>query len=381
MITKFKNIFSLIPRWLVVLTLVLVVLFTVAFFAVGWYFSSKLLTVTPQKIDYDQTVSAIKGDSYTLKGSAYDIEGIVGYIRSDGSFGGTFSPPVDKNTSATTSTRTLQDLKGDAPKVGDSLSLQGNIWTTDPKQALGIDFQSITYTSSIGTLDAWLIPNSDSHVWTIAVHGIGAQKREMLRFVRPVLAAGDTMMVISYRGDVGQPASKNGYTHLGDTEWEDVQAAVRYAKAHGATEIHLYGTSLGGSLTENYLRRSSDVGSANITKVVLDSPALNWGEILRHRVVKMGYPSFIAIPGMTVAHLRAGIDFDRITTKPGSIKQPTLIIHNADDTSVPQSGSVRVAKAQPQLVNFVDFGAGGHIRAWNHDPQGYEKLVSSFLKK
>lgn len=370
-----------LPKWLTITLLAVVGIFVVGYVGIGWYFSNKLFELKPQVVEYDQTVKASKGMTYTIAGSAYDIDGVVGVLRPDGSMVGIMEAPksIDKTNEA--STRTLINLTGNAPTVGDKLSLQGNIWVTDPKQALGVDYKSVQYKSPLGAMNAWVIPGQSNTVWTIGVHGIGANKNELLRFVKPVLASGSTMMIINYRGDVGNPPTADGRNHFGDVEWQDLEAAVRYAKAQGATAIQLYGVSLGGSLTQNYLRRSADVQSANITKVVLDSPALDWNEILRHRVQKMGYPAFIAEPGKDMAQLRAGINFDRITTKPGSIQHKTLIIHNRDDTSVPQAASKRVAEAQPDKVTFIDFEAGGHIRAWNHDPVKYENLVTEFLQQ
>lgn len=369
-----------LPKWLVITVIVLIVVFIGAYSAIGWHFSNKLLVVKPQTVDYDQTVLTASNGKYTLTGSAYNIEGVVGGIRPDGSFIGIFNHPdatFDVNQS---STRQLLEPKGTLPKAGDKVSLQGNIWKTDPKQALDIDFETVKYDSPVGALEAWVIPGEKTSTWTVAVHGIGGQKQEMLRFVKPVHETGNTMMVINYRGDTNNPASPDGYTHIGDTEWQDVEAAVRYAKANGATDIQLYASSMGGSLAQNYLRRSDEAKNTTISKVILDSPALDWNEILKYRVTKMGLPAFISKPGMQVAGWRANIDFDRVSTQPGSIRHPTLIIHNADDTSVPQAASKRVAEAQPNLVTFVDFGKGGHIRAWNHDSARYETLVTDFLK-
>jgi uncharacterized protein len=366
-----------------ILIAIIALVVLIAYFAIGWYFSTKLLVLTPQKVDYDQTVIAVNDTKYTFSGSAYDIDGVVGGVQeSKPEVSALFSAPYDIQKDTKTSTRTLIDADKMNPSVDEKIALQGNIWTTDPKQALGLDYQTITYESpSIGTLDAWVVPGNNKTTWTIAVHGIGASKQEMMRFIKPVHDTGSTMMVISYRGDTGNPKPKDGYTRLSDTEWQDLEAAVRYAKSQGATAIQLYGSSLGGSITQNYLRRSADVANTNITKVILDSPALDWGEILAFRVKKMGYPAFISKPGITVASLRAGIHFNRISTKPGSIVHQTLIIHNADDRSVPQAASKRVADAQPDRVTFVDFGTGGHIRAWNHDQQRYEKLVRDFLEQ
>lgn len=371
---------SSIPKGIKIVVASLIILLIAAFFAVGWYFSGQLINLKLQTVDYDQTIQSVKGGDFTINGSAYNVDGIMGGIRSNGSTIGIFNAPVNKKDTTKTSTRALTNPTGPVPAVGDKISLQGNIWITNPKAALGIDYQDVTYMSPVGTMKAWVIPNSDSHTWTIAVHGIGADKTEMLRFVKPVRAAGSTMMIINYRGDRNNPASPDGYTHLGDTEWQDLEAAVRYAKQHGATNIQLYATSLGGSITEGYLRRSNDVAAAHISKVVLDSPALNWKEVLKYRVQKLGYPGFLSTPGMVVSSWRAGIDFDRITTTAKSIRQPTLIIHNADDKTVPQAASKEIAAARPDLVTFVDFGSGGHIRAWNHDPGRYETLITNFLK-
>lgn len=373
--------FRRIPRAGIIAFVVLLVFLVVIYVAVGWYFSGKLFELKPQKLEFDQTILNVDNDRYVMQGTAYDIDGIISGIRPDGSAVGVFSKPTGKQDDNKISERTLTEPLGQPPKVGDKISLQGNMWVSNPKDALGVDFNDVQYESSVGKLDAWLIPVQNSKSWTIGIHGIGGNKNEMLRFVKPVLAAGNTMMIINYRGDVGNPSSSDGRNHFGDEEWQDVEAAVRYAKAHGATDIQLYGSSLGGSLTQNYLRRSSDVKTTNITKVVLDSPALDWNEILNFRVKKMGYPTVVAKPGKTFAKLRAGIDFGRIITKPGSMAHKTLIIHNQDDTSVPQAASKRIAEAQPDLVTFQDFGSGGHIRAWNHDPAKYEALVTRFLKE
>jgi len=58
-----------------------------------------------------------------------------------------------------------------------------------------------------------------------------------------------------------------------------------------------------------------------------------------------------------------------------------LIIHNADDSTVPQAASKKIAEARPELISFVDFMTGEHTRAWNRDPGRYEQLVSDFLKQ
>lgn len=374
-----KNFYARIPKWAKVSGPIVFILFIIAFFAIGWFFSSKLINVKLQEVEYDQTVQAVTGEQYTISGSAYDVDGIMGGIREDGSMIGIYSAPLSKDVESKTSLRALAQLTGSAPKAGEKISLQGNIWTTDPKQALGIDFKTVKYEGPLGQMDAWSIPSKNSDKWTIAVHGIGAPKREMLRFIKPMLAANNNVLVIEYRNDANSPKSPDGFLHLGDTEWQDLEAAVRYVQKQGAKEINLFGVSMGGSITENYLRRSSDDTTRIINKVILDSPALNWEEVLRFQAKRAGYPSFIYFPATVVANLRGGINMDRITTKPEHIKHKTLLIHNADDPTIPQTASKELAEARPDLVTFVDFGTGGHVRAWNHDQERYETMLTDFL--
>lgn len=382
--TKPKKIFQLsrFPKWVLILSPILALLLIVGFFAVGWIFSSKIMAVNLQKVEFDQLVTKVDGSAFTITGSAYNVDGIIGGIRNDGSMIGVYSAPLEKQDPFRTSVRTLHAPHATPPAAGEWISLQGNIWTTDPKTALGVNYSDVTYDGPLGKMGAWFIPARDltSQKWVIAVHGIGAHKQEMLRFVMPVQASGGNMLIINYRNDSDNPKSPDGHAHLGDTEWRDLEAAVAYAKGRGATEIQLYGVSLGGSITENYLRRSGDVANTNITKVMLDSPALNFNEILRFQAKRNGYSSFVFFPATVTANLRAGINMERISTGPEDIKHKTLIVHNIDDPTVPQAASKKLADARPDLVQFVDFGSGGHARAWNHDQVRYEQLVTEFLK-
>jgi pimeloyl-ACP methyl ester carboxylesterase len=363
--------------------LVITVLFLIAYFVLGWIVADKLTAVDPQKVLYDQTITAISGNSYTVKGSAYSVPGVIGGIRDDGSMIGIFSKPQQNSDTDTTSTRTLDMLVNDL-SVGQHISLQGNIWTSNPESALGFPYKDVTYKSTLGDMHAWLIQpelteDNPTSTWTIGVHGINADKTEMLRFIKPVVAINSNMLVVNYRNDSNNPGSTDQRNHLSDTEWQDLEAAVQYAKEQGATTINLYGDSLGGSIVENYLRRSTDTEHRSIAHVVLDSPALDWNAVIKAQITNAGYPGILSYPASTVLKMKFGIDISTISTTASDIKYKTLIIHNPKDKTVPQAASKEIADSRPDSVTLLDLGDGGHLRSWNYDQDQYERRVTDFL--
>lgn len=356
------------------------VLLAGAYLGVGWYGSSQMLNVNLQRVEYDQSVQAVEGDNYVIQGGAYNIDGLVGGIRTDGSAMGVFGPPSNLSNEAKTSARSLQEPQGNRPKINERLSLQGNIWTSNPKEALGLEYSDVKYKGPLGDMGAWSIPAEDSKSWVIGVHGVGAPKSEFLRFVKPLHSAGHNVLAIDYRNDAGNPASPDGYNHLGDTEWQDLQAAVHYAEQQGAETVHLYGLSLGGSIVENYLRRVPEEEAARIGKIVLDSPVLDWNDFVNHRLKSQDYPSFLAYPGKTVAYLRAGVSLGRISTRPDNItNHKRLIFHSSDDRTVPSGPSQKLAEDRSDIVEYKNFKRGGHVRSWNHDQSRYERALTGFL--
>jgi predicted alpha/beta-fold hydrolase len=82
-----------------------------------------------------------------------------------------------------------------------------------------------------------------------------------------------------------------------------------------------------------------------------------------------------------VLKLRAGISIKNISTQAEDIDKRTLIIHSADDPTVPQTASKALASARPDLVTLADFKRGGHVRSWNHDQLRYEKLITDILSQ
>ncbi|MFD4944161.1 alpha/beta hydrolase [Streptomyces sp. NPDC058409] len=275
-----------------------------------------------------------------------------------------------------------RELTADTPPVpGAKAKVIVTVWNSDPKQALGLDYQDVTYPGKLGPMPAWFLPGTNT-TWVIQVHGLGAGRAAGLRTMPQLHDLGHPVLDITYRNDPGAPRDSSNTRHFGDTEWRDLDAAVRYARDHGATGVVLLGHSMGGGIVETYLQRAADTSA--VRAVVLDSPALDYHATLDTIVAGLGLPAPVAALEAGIVGLRSDVDFDDVDAlaanqRTGGPKQPVLLFHGTGDTVVPYATSAEFAHDWPNKVRLVTVERASHTGAWNADPNAYAKELAAFL--
>ncbi|MFF4008108.1 alpha/beta hydrolase [Streptomyces sp. NPDC001717] len=248
----------------------------------------------------------------------------------------------------------------------------------NPRTALGLDHADVDVPGELGALPAWFVPE-DRDTWVITVHGLGSS-REHPMVVMPFLHRSRfPVLDLAYRGDLGAPASPDGIGHLGESEWRDVDAAIRYALRYGARRVILHGWSTGATMALHAAERSALAD--RISGLVLDSPVLDWHETLRRLAVARRTPAPVVPLAVWAAEGRAGLRADRRPpgSDPGALRIPVLIFHGPDDTIAPWEPSRRLAAARPDLVQLHTVDGVEHGAMWNADPAGYEEALRRFL--
>ena len=249
----------------------------------------------------------------------------------------------------------------------------------DPRSARGLDYQDVTVHDALGDFPAWYVPAGDPHTtWFVFVHGHNGKRSESLRYLAALHAAGVPVLVPTYRNDLQAPASPDGVSHLGDTEWQDVQAAMHWALDHGARDVVLGGWSMGGTIALQAADRA-DVRD-KVRGVVLDSPVLTW-DVLVGQGVQNGQRPWQTRLAMLVTRLRYGIDWSRFDwpARAGDVRVPVLIIHSDQDGYVSDAPDKRLAADRPDLVTLELVEGAGHTQGWNLDPAGYERRLVRWL--
>ncbi|WP_300591489.1 alpha/beta fold hydrolase [Microbacterium sp.] len=289
---------------------------------------------------------------------------------------------------AVTVTRLIESTApADALSVGQRASWSG-IYYRDPADA-GLDAEDVIVETPVGPAPAWLIRPAGyaTNDWAIHIHGLASPRAGTLRGVKVAADAGFVSLVVTYRNDGEGPTVGSGRSTLGATEADDVRAAVRYAIAHGADRVVLFGWSMGGAIA---LQVAADVEfDGVIDRLVLDSPVIDWCATIAANCARAGLPpqaAALARPWLQWSPLARSVGLpsalplgrfnwiDRATALPVH----ALILHGTDDTSAPPAAARRLAQLRPDMVQLETFRAD-HTLGWNSAWESWNRHVRDWL--
>jgi uncharacterized protein len=347
-----------------------------------WFYASRVIEpphrrpATPPDSDHVEVV-CLDDREVVLTGPDADRPGWWG-LRFDGGYA-RVGPPTARDGDLVT--RPVSFRHG-ATEATPALLDPWAVPPGDPR-ALGWPVDEVVVPGPIGPLPAWrFTPTVETcPTWAVLVHGRSGSRDEPLRLAGPCLAVGLPTVSVSYRNDPDGPPSPDGRSHLGATEWEDVEAAVAWALDAGARDVVLVGQSMGGACVAELLRRSRL--RSHVRAVVLEAPVLDWGPVLRRAAVDRGLPTavlpLLLPPTMALAGARGAIDFRSLGSFDGIEDVPVLLVHGEDDATVPVELADALAATAPEVVTYLRIAGAGHLRAWNHARTEVEAAVEAFL--
>ncbi len=287
--------------------------------------------------------------------------------------------------SADTVVRRLESVTHGSLSPGDAVWLTPNLYVGNPSAALGLDHADVDVPGELGPLPAWFVPG-DRRTWVIAVHGLAATREHAQNLMGFLHSRRFPVLALSYRGDLGAPRSPDGLNHLGQTEWRDLDAAMRYAVRYGAERVVLLGWSTGATMA---LRAAPHSGLRDrVSGLVLDSPVLDWQATLRALAAARHTPGVLLPLAVRAAQGRTGLhDGPGGSGDPGDgaadpaagLRVPTLVFHGPDDTVAPWEASRRLAARRPGLVSLHTVARAPHAAMWNVGPKDYEETLRRFL--
>ncbi|MEU1127272.1 hypothetical protein ABZ371_27735, partial [Streptomyces sp. NPDC005899] len=280
--------------------------------------------------------------------------------------------------SADTVVRGLERVTRGTLRRGARVRLTPEVHTGDPLGALGLAYEEVEVPGELGLLPAWSLPGTRD-TWVITVHGLGTTREHPMNVMGFLQGLQLPVLDIAYRGDPGAPRCQDRLSHLGESEWRDLDAAIRYAVRRGARSVVLYGWSSGASMALH-----AAVNSAlrdRISGLVLDSPVLDWKVTLRSLAAAHNVPAALVPLAVRAAQGRTGLHGGPLldTSVPSALHVPTLILHGPGDTLAPWQPSRELAGRRPDVVTLHAVADAPHAAMWNADPARYEEALRRFL--
>lgn len=374
-------------------SLLVVVVLAAAFFGGGgWYFSGQIRSgalvpdpAAPMPAFNDAKVVALSAGHIQLRAIgdrkalvSRELDGIawrggLGHLGASVSIAGAVV------------TRPLTVTAGSRPTVGQLVALDRAYYLGDPHAALGIPVRDVVIGGPRGALPAWYFPGR-GRTFVIAVHGQNGSRRDVLRIVSIVHRIGFPALAVTYRNDLGVYRDPSGYLRYGQTEWTDLQAAVRWSLSHGARHIVLAGQSMGGAVVAAFLEHSTL--APKVTRVLFDAPMLDFRAVVDYQasrrslpLIGTGVPAPLTWTAEEIAAARFGINWGATDYLANTswLKVPALITEGTSDTRVPITVAARLRQLKPALVTLARFAHAGHLESWNINPARYTSLLGSFL--
>ena len=266
-------------------------------------------------------------------------------------------------------------------------------WTPDvffEPSAVGGRFEEVDIPTAYGAAPAWLFEGKDTDTWVIHIHGSWTDRSIMFRDVHAFSPLGFTSLVPSFRSDLDVSPPQVELSHLGQTEWRDVESAVAYAVAQGARRIILSGWSMGGTIALLTAERSAY--RDRIVGIVLVGPVTSWRKTITAGAARAGVPAvgaglvmclLQAPPFARMLGLEEPIDFNALewVDVPNRVAVPTLVLHSSTDQEVPWEISAAFQRANPETVTLIPLPEAHHTQEWNASPRTFTNELTSWVSK
>ncbi len=225
---------------------------------------------------------------------------------------------------------------------------------TPPAQAGLPEAEEIVIDTADGEkLVAWYVPAAEGRPVVLYFHGNGGALVHRVRRFRGLIANGNGLVALSYRGYGGSSGSPTEEGLLADAAAAYAFAVARYP----AQRIAVFGESLGTGVAI-WL-----AGEKPVARVLLQAP----------------YTSIIDVAAAAYPFLPVWLllkDRYRSDERVGRVNVPVLVIHGERDRVVPIEYGERLYALIRAPKKFVRFPEGGHV---DLDQNGALDIIQSFL--
>jgi len=219
---------------------------------------------------------------------------------------------------------------------------------------------------------------SEAEPAVLLVHGGGADRRSMLKYVRFLHEAGYAVAAVDIRGHGTSDGDRLGLT-FGVRESRDVVSMIEALEWRGHGWIALLGDSVGGA--SSIIAASKD-GRARA--VISQNAYADFAEfatdILEARYAPRAFGALVA----EVVMRTWPAPYENVVPAyaiPAIAPRPVLILQGADDALCLEKHAHKLYAAAAEPKELFVMPRARHATLWNTDPKAYEERVLGFLAR
>ncbi|WP_171421574.1 alpha/beta hydrolase [Corallococcus exercitus] len=231
--------------------------------------------------------------------------------------------------------------------------------------------EDVSFQAAGRVLRGWYVPSRDGTA-VVLVHGFADNRTRVLFEARTLAAGGHGVLLFDLHG---QGESEGDGVGWGDSEREDVRAALAFVRARPdvtAGRVGLFGFSMGGTTALLVAQEDARVKAVAVAGAFPDLA----GDMGSH----YGLSTWAVLWGLR----REGIDVGAVRPVDGMCRlegRPLLLINGGSDPDGPQklNGSLYRAACEPKEQWVVPEAAHGEYA--QKDPEGYARTLREFFDR
>ncbi|HDX9614799.1 TPA: alpha/beta fold hydrolase [Bacillus toyonensis] len=274
----------------------------------------------------------------------------------------------------------------DNPHLAETVNASGDVLATNEKKNADFVSKYKPNTLTVRSFDKLNLKGyeymneSSSHKWAIVVHGYNGRASEMTKYIRNFYERGYHVIAPDLRGHGN---SEGDYVGMGWQDRKDVLLWIRQIlKKDSNAEIALYGISMGGATV---MMTSGEDLPSNVKVIIEDCGYSTVSDEFTYQLKDLFHlPKFpVMNAANTVTKLRAGYDLEEASAvkQVEKSKTPMLFIHGDTDTFVPFEMLDQVYNAAKVEKEKLIVPGAGHGEAEKVDSNKYWNTVWKFVEK
>lgn len=243
---------------------------------------------------------------------------------------------------------------------------------------LGLPYRPVRLPVAGAVLSGWHLPAPGARAGLVLCHGHNNCRTQFLAMLRPLHAAGFSLLAFDHRS---MGTSSGSLCTYGFHEQHDVLAAARWLQEQeGLERVGLYGISMGGASA--LLAAAAEPG---IGAVVTDSAFARLDEVLERHFLYLPAPARGALSRSVAGWCERWSGARVADVAPeaalaAAAPRPVLVIHGGRDLLVPPDHGRRLAAAAGPLAEHWEVPGAGHVACRARAGAEYPRRVTEFFR-